>query len=233
MILQSRLKKDISHNKQYNGWRAIWNGMKYYLGIDGLMSAASYEIVGWLKTDPTLNRPDAQILVAPFSFVMEDRTKVETQPGMHVTLYTLRPDSKGSVHIESTDPAAAAAISANHHATENDRKKMVALVRAVRAYLATEPLASLIEEETSPGPAYQTDEEILAAYDQFGTCGYHAVGSCRMGKDEQSVVDPELKVRGVEGLRIMDTSIMPVIPSGNTNGPTMAMAWRAADIIMR
>lgn len=233
MILQSRLKKDISHNKQYNGWRAIWNGMKYYLGIDGLMSAASYEIVGWLKTDPTLNRPDAQILVAPFSFVMEDRTKVETQPGMHVTLYTLRPDSKGSVHIESSDPAAPAAVSANHHATENDRKKMVALVRAVRAYLATEPLASLIEEETSPGPAYQTDEEILAAYDQFGTCGYHAVGSCRMGKDEQSVVDPELKVRGVEGLRIMDTSIMPVIPSGNTNGPTMAMAWRAADIIMR
>lgn len=233
MILQSRLKKDISHNRQYNGWRAIWNGIKYYLGVDGLMSAASYEIVGWLKTDPALNRPDAQILVAPFSFVMEDRTKVETAPGMHVTLYTLRPDSKGSVHIESADPTAPAAISANHHATENDRKKMVALVRAVRAYLATEPLASLIEAETCPGPGYQSDDQIIAAFDEFGTCGYHAVGSCRMGNDPGSVVDPELRVRGLEGLRVMDTSIMPAIPSGNTNGPAMAMAWRAADLILR
>ena len=75
--------------------------------------------------------------------------------------------------------------------------------------------------------------EILEAYDRFGTCGYHAVGSCRMGADAGSVVDPELRVRGVEGLRVMDTSVMPVIPSGNTNGPTMAMAWRAADIIRR
>ena len=75
--------------------------------------------------------------------------------------------------------------------------------------------------------------EILEAYDRYGTCGYHAVGSCRMGKDADSVVDPQLRVRGVEGLRVMDTSVMPVIPSGNTNGPTMAMAWRAADIIQR
>ncbi len=233
MLIQSRLKHDISHNKQYGGWRVALNALKYALGMDGLMSAASYEIVGWLKTDPTLNRPDAQILVAPFSFNMEDRTQVETAPGMHVTLYHLRPDSKGSVHIDTTDPEAPAAISANHHATEHDRAKMVALVRAVRAYLATEPLASLIVEETSPGPNYQTDDEIIAAFDQFGTCGYHAVGSCRMGKDAASVVDPELRVRGVEGVRVMDTSIMPVIPSGNTNGPTMAMAWRAADIILR
>ena len=88
-------------------------------------------------------------------------------------------------------------------------------------------------EETLPGPAIETDAEILAAYDKLGTCGYHAIGSCRMGKDAASVVDPELKVRGVEALRVMDTSIMPSIPSGNTNGPTMAMAWRAADIILR
>lgn len=233
ILVQSRLKQDISHNKQYGGWRVIKNALRYFLGMDGLMSAASYEIVGWLKTDAGQNRPNAQILVAPFSFNMEDRTQVEKVPGMHVTAYTLRPTSRGAIHIDTTDPHAAASLSANHHATEKDRAEMVALVRAVRRYLATEPLASLIAEETSPGPAYQSDEEILAAYDQFGTCGYHAVGSCRMGKDEASVVDPALRVRGVEGLRVMDTAIMPVIPSGNTNGPTMAMAWRAADIILR
>lgn len=233
ILIQSRLKQDISHNKQYRGWRLLKNAMRYFLGFDGLMSAASYEIVGWLKTDPGQNRPNAQILVAPFSFDMADRTQVEKVPGMHVTAYTLRPTSKGSIHIETRDPAAAASLSANHHATQQDREEMVALVRAVRRYLATEPLASLIAKETSPGPAYQSDEEILAAYDRFGTCGYHAVGSCRMGKDDTSVVDPALRVRGVDGLRVMDTSIMPVIPSGNTNGPTMAMAWRAADLILR
>lgn len=84
-----------------------------------------------------------------------------------------------------------------------------------------------------PGAAYASDEQILEAYDRFGTCAYHAVGSCRMGKDPNSVVDPELRVRGVKCLRVMDTSIMPAIPAGNTQGPTMAMAWRAADIILR
>ncbi len=233
ILIQSRLRQDISHNKQYGGWRVIKNALKYFLGMDGLMSAASYEIVGWLKTDEGQNRPNAQILVAPFSFNMDDRTQVEKVPGMHVTAYTLRPSSRGSIHIDTTDPHAAAGLSANHHATAKDRAEMVALVRAVRRYLATEPLASLIAEETSPGAAYQSDAEILAAYDQFGMCGYHAVGSCRMGKDDASVVDPALRVRGVQGLRVMDTAIMPVIPSGNTNGPTMAMAWRAADIILR
>ena len=83
-----------------------------------------------------------------------------------------------------------------------------------------------------PGPAFETDEQILDAYDRFGTCAYHAVGSCRMGKDPDSVVDPQLKVRGVDALRVVDTSIMPVIPAGNTQAPTMAMAWRAADLIL-
>jgi choline dehydrogenase-like flavoprotein len=83
-----------------------------------------------------------------------------------------------------------------------------------------------------PGPEYETDAQILAAYDEYGTCGYHAVGSCRMGKDAGSVVDPRTRVRGVDGLRVVDTAIMPVIPAGNTQGPTMAMAWRAADLIL-
>lgn len=110
---------------------------------------------------------------------------------------------------------------------------MIGAVRVMREYAKQSPLADMIAEETMPGPAYNSDAEIIAAYDKYGSCGYHAVGSCRMGSDDNSVVDPELRVRGVEGLRVMDTSIMPVIPSGNTNGPTMAMAWRAADIILR
>ena len=117
--------------------------------------------------------------------------------------------------------------------TEADRKAMIAALKRARDWAEQPALKALIVEETMPGPNYQSDAEILDAFDRHGICGYHAVGSCRMGKDAASVVDPQLKVRGVDGLRVMDTSIMPVVPSGNTNGPTMAMAWRAADIIQR
>ena len=234
LIMQWKLKRDISHNKYYDGWRLLWSTAKYYLGLPSLMSAASYEIVAWAKTDPGLNRPDMQMLVAPFSFdLANNRLTLEKFPGMHVTVYPMRPNSRGRIHIDTLDPDAPARFEPNYHATDADRRALIGAVKVVRDYVRQPPLAKLIDCETSPGPAFRSDDEIIDAYDRLGTCAYHAVGSCRMGKDEDSVVDPALRVRGVEGLRVMDTSIMPSIPSGNTNGPTMAMAWRAADIILR
>lgn len=233
IIIQWKLNADISHNKKYFGWRVLQSGLQYYLTRRGPLSAAAYEQVAWFKTQPGLNRPDAQFLFAPFSFdFAKQRQDVERFPGMHITAYPLRPSSKGHVHIRSADPAAMPELQTNYRDTEEDRRAMIGAVRVAREYVKQAPLAQYIEEETMPGPQYDTDEKILEAYDKFGTCGYHAVGSCRMGKDAAtSVVDPTLRVRGVEGLRIIDTSIMPAIPSGNTNGPTMAMAWRAADVI--
>jgi choline dehydrogenase len=234
LIMQWKLNRDVSHNKHYSGCRLLWSTAKYYLGLESLMSAAAYEIVGWFKSDPGLNRPDVQILVAPFSFDMANhRQSLETFPGMHVTVYPLRPTSKGRIHIETLDPDAPARFEPNYRSTEADRRSMIGAVRGVREYVRREPLASLIASETLPGAVCETDDQILGAYDRLGTCGYHAVGSCRMGKDGESVVDPALRVRGVDRLRVMDTSIMPTIPSGNTNGPTMAMAWRGAEIILR
>lgn len=235
LIMQWKLTDAaLSQNRVFGGWRLLLATLQYYLTGDGPMSSAAYEIGGWFKTRPGLNRPDAQMLIAPFSFdFAKDRTELEKHPGINAVIYPLRPTSRGSIHIASTDPDAAAGFKPNHRATDEDRKAMVGAVRVMREYAKHAPLAAMIEAETMPGKAYETDEEILAAYDQFGTCGYHAVGSCRMGSDADSVVDPELRVRGVERLRVMDTSIMPVIPSGNTNGPTMAMAWRAADLILR
>ena len=103
----------------------------------------------------------------------------------------------------------------------------------VLAWAATEPLASLIECETTPGPEAESDEAILACMDRYGTAGLHTVGSCRMGKDEASVVDSSLRVRGMEGLRVIDASVFPVIPAGNTNAPVLALAWLASDMIER
>jgi choline dehydrogenase len=233
LIMQWRLRGDLSHNKHFYGWRLLRSALRYYLSRGGPMSAASYEIGGWFRTRPGLSRPDAQMLVAPFSFDMaKQRKDVERFPGMNVVLYALRPTSRGSIHISTRDPAALASFTPNYRANDADRKAMVGAVRVVRDYARKSPLAEMIAEETLPGPTYQSDAEIIEAYDRFGTCAYHAVGSCRMGRDPDSVVDPQLRVRGVECLRVMDTAIMPVIPAGNTQGPTMAMAWRAADLIL-
>ena len=234
IIVQWKLRKDISQNKEFSGWRLLKSAIQYYLTKDGPMSSAAYEIGAWFKTRPGLNRPDAQALIAPFSFdFAKNRADVERFPGMHVVVYPLRPTSRGRIHINSLDPEAPPVLEPNYRSTEQDRLAMIGAVKVMRQYAAQSPLKELIEVETMPGPDYQTDKQILDAYDQYGTCGYHAIGGCRMGSDDEAVIDPTLKVRGVKGLRVMDTSIMPQIPSGNTNGPTMAMAWRAAEIILR
>lgn len=233
LILQWKIKRDLSHNKYFHGWRLLGSALRYYLTRGGPMASAAYEIGAWFRTRPGLNRPDAQVLIAPFSFDFEkQRQDVERFPGISVVVYSLRPTSRGSIHIATRDPDAAATFRPNYRANDADRQSMVGAVRVMREWAKTAPLSDLIVEETMPGMAFQTDDQILDAYDRFGTCGYHAVGSCRMGNDAGSVVDPDLRVRGVEGLRVMDTSIMPVIPAGNTQAPTMAMAWRAADLIL-
>jgi choline dehydrogenase-like flavoprotein len=234
IIMQWKLKGRGSQNREFSGWRLLRSTLQYYLTKDGPMSAGAYEIGAWFKSRPGANRPDGQFLIAPFSFdFAKMRTALEPFPGMNAVTYPLRPSSRGRIHIVSTDPNAPPKLEPNYRSTDEDRAVMVACVRTMRRYAEQSPLCEFIDVETMPGPEYETDAQILDAYDRFGTCGYHAVGSCRMGSDAESVVDPELRVRGVERLRIMDTSVMPTILSGNTNGPTMAMAWRAADVIRR
>ncbi len=234
LVIQWKLNKDISHNKQYYGWRVLKSGVQYYLTRKGPLSTAPYEVWATFKTQSGANRPDAQFLAAPFSYdFAKNRKDVERFPGMHIVTWPLRPSSKGSVHINSIDPEAVPDLVTNYRDTVEDQAVMIGAVRKAREWVGQSPLAQFVEAETMPGAEYESDEEILLAYDKHGTCGYHAVGSCGMGRVETSVVDPELRVRGVTNLRVMDTSIMPVIPSGNTNGPTMAMAWRAADVIRR
>lgn len=233
LLMQWRLHRHAdSYNRSHRGLGLLWSGIRYLAGGKGPLGSATFDIGAWLKSRPDLNRPDIQFLVAPHSM---DRTAgkpiTERFPGMSMVVYPLRPNSGGSVHIVSRDPEALPAISPNHRATESDRREMVAAVRAAREFASMPMLADRIAEETLPGAACRTDAEIIEAYDRFATCGYHAVGSCRMGRDEASVVDTRLRVRGVTGLRVVDTSVLPVIPSGNTQGPTMAFAWRAAEII--
>ena len=108
---------------------------------------------------------------------------------------------------------------------------MIGSVRFVRRLMAEHPIAETIERESRPGALVESDQDILDAYREMGTPAYHAVGTCRMGDDEDSVVDPQTRVRGTEGLHVVDLSIFPAIPAGNTFAPVVAAAWRAAELI--
>jgi choline dehydrogenase len=117
-------------------------------------------------------------------------------------------------------------------ATQYDRDNAVAILRFIRKLAAQPALAAHVVEEMIPGINVVSDEDLLESTFQYGTTGFHVAGTCRMGSDDGAVVDPQLRVRGIDGLRVVDTSIFPSLMSGNTNGPMMAVAWRAGEIIL-
>ena len=196
------------------------------------MTHAAHEAGGFVKTRPGLERPDAQIGVSLFSMDGDGKTvAIDKQPGITLGGYFMHPQSQGELRIESADPAVPPRIVANYLSAEADQTAAISLLKWIRKLAAQPSLKPFLVEELTPGPQVQSDEEMLAAFRRFGQTAYHVAGTCRMGSDEHSVLDPELKVRGVEGLRVIDTSIMPTLVSGNTNAPAMAIAMRAAEII--
>ncbi len=233
IVMQWRVHEDASRNRDLRGLRLGASAAKYYLTRSGPLAAGVYDAAAWIKSRPNLTRPDVQILIAPFS-INFTATSIAVDPngGMNLCVYNLRPESIGSVEIRSTDPSQVVEIRANYGTAQSDRDTMVDAMRYARRLVAQSPLAEFVVEETRPGRAFETDEQLLEAHLKMGYGNYHAVGSCRMGNDEASVVDPRLRVRGIDGVRVVDTSIFPAMPSGNTNGPATACAWRAADLIL-
>ena len=232
--MQWRLRRPLSLNPQFSGWRVIRAVIQYYLTGKGPMSGAAMDMRAAFCSRRGLNRPDSQAQIGLYSWnIAAQDGSLERSHGFCAVVNPLHPASRGSVHIHTADPLAPPTIRTNYFANANDRAIMVAATRLMRDLAGQEPLSQLIETESAPGPEVQSDEAILEAVGKNGITGLHTVGSCRMGSDPASVVDPETRVRGVKGLRVVDASIMPVIPSGNTNAPTMALAWRAADIIQR
>jgi choline dehydrogenase len=234
--MQFRLAEEIGYNRLLATPEGQAQAMQQYQADrSGPLGGPSFDIVGFFKTRPELDRPDAQFQIAPFSVLPPEPGKglqLEQEPGMMCVAYLLRPDSEGGVRITSADPDAPLDIDAGYFATEHDRTTAVDLFRGMRRLFATGPLAKRIEHETMPGPAVQSDQEILDAGLVMGGCGYHAIGTCGMGPADTDVVDPRLHVRGVPGLRVVDASVLPSMVSGNLTGPVTALAWRAADFIL-
>ncbi|MGE8163753.1 GMC family oxidoreductase [Paraburkholderia sp. NPDC080076] len=226
--------KGFSNNSRYRGLGAVLSGMQYYLTRSGPLANAIFEVTGFFKTRPDLERPNAQLFFGPHSFTdSSHRTRtVEQSPGFMICTYPLRPRSKGRVRIESKDPAKGPKVVFDALADADDRCELIDSIRFVRRMVATAPLSDFALEETRPGAQFQTDEQILGCVQRLGGPVFHAVGTCRMGSDLESVVDPQTRVRGVHNLHVVDLSIAPILPAGNTYGPVVAIAWRAADLII-
>lgn len=233
---QFRLTEDIGYNAVLSTPEGQQEAKAEYDSTrSGPMAAPSFDITGCFKTRAELDRPDAQLQIAPYSMLPHEPGKsieIEREPGMVCIAYMLRPDSEGSVHITSTDPDAPLDITPAYYATDHDRTTSVDVFRGIRRLFATTPLATRIEHETAPGHDVNTDAEIIDAGLVEGSCGYHASGTAAMGPSDDDVVDSRLRVRGVDNLRIVDASVLPIMISGNLNGPISALAWRAADYIL-
>ncbi|MEV4199895.1 GMC family oxidoreductase N-terminal domain-containing protein [Micromonospora globbae] len=209
--------------------------LRYLLTRGGPLALPVYDLGAYIRSGPEADRPDAQVLTAPFSAAPRRpgrALELETEPGLMGLVTVTRPESEGSLAITSADPADPPRIVANYFQAPYDRRVAVGAFRRLRELFATGPIAKRISAETLPGPGVQDDDEIIEAALEHGYCGYHAVGTCAMGPDDTHVVDPQLRVRGVAGLRVADASVLPVLVSGYLNAPVMALAWRAADLVL-
>lgn len=232
IMMQARLSGG-SLNQEFAGIRLLGNILKYQFRRTGPLSHAAHEVCAMVSTNPAQARPDAEIGFGLYSFTLRnDRVILDREPGMTWVGYVVRPESRGSVQISSNKPDAPPTINANFLATPHDRDRTVALFRLMRRLMRQPALAPFVRGETQPGPEIDTDEQILESVFRDGSPGYHVAGTCRMGADQEAPLDPALRVRGVGALRVVDTSVMPSLPSGNTNGPVMAMAYRAAELIL-
>ena len=223
--------KPITAYSAQAGVNQIKTGLNYMLRKQGPGRQNFLESGAFLKTRPELDRPDAQLHLVAAIMIDHGNTQMK-QDGFTIHACQLRPESLGTIALKSADPFAEPAIDPNYLAADLDRRTMRDLVKLSRDVASQTPLDFLRGAEIRPGKDVKTDAEIDAWIRQTSETIYHPVGTCRMGADERAVVDETLRVRGVEGLRVVDASVMPTLVGGNTNAPTIMVAEKAADMIL-
>jgi choline dehydrogenase len=214
-----------------NPFRGMLAGLQYAAFRKGPLTIAAGTSGAFFKTSPRLATPDIQIHFIPFS-TDKMGEKLHSFPGFSASVCQLRPESRGSLRIRSVDPTVPPEIRINYLATEADRTANIDGIRMLRKILAAPALKPYVVEEVEPGAQVESDDELLAFARQRGSTVYHPTSTCRMGGDPLAVVDERLRVRGIEGLRVVDASIMPDLMSGNTNAPVIMIAEKASDMIL-
>ncbi|MBY6108930.1 choline dehydrogenase [Halomonas sp. DP1Y21-3] len=210
--------------------RKLAVGTQYALTRTGPLTLAASQVCIFTQSREGLDRPDIQFHMQPLS---ADKPAEGVHPFSAFTssVCQLRPTSRGRIRITSADPAVYPSIQPNYLSTEEDCRVAVDAIKVARRIAEQAPLAEVITDEYVPGREYQSDEQLLEAARRYSQTIYHPAGTCKMGHDDLAVVDDRLRVHGLEGLRVVDASIMPIIVSGNTNAPTIMIAERAADMI--
>jgi len=227
-----RCAKSITLNDVVNHpVRRILAGARYAAFRKGPLTIAAGTSGAFFKTNPRLATPDIQIHFLPFS-TDKMGEKLHSFSGFSASVCQLRPESRGSLRIGSADPTVPPEIRINYLATEVDRSANVEGLKILRKILRAPALSSYVIEEVDPGAKVSTNEELLNYCRQRGSTIYHPTSTCRMGSDPLAVVDQRLRVRGIEGLRVVDGSIMPDLVSGNTNAAIIMIAEKASDMIL-
>jgi choline dehydrogenase len=226
-----RLNRPISVNDEVKSLPGrVAAGIQFMFTRRGPLAMGASQVCAFVRTREGLVAPDLQYHMQPLS---TDRlgAGLHDFPGITMSTCQLRPESRGEIRLKAPDPHIHPAIHPNYLATETDRRTQVEGMRISRRIAAGKRLAEVIDSEYLPGEQVRTEEELLDAARHNSQTIYHPVGTCKMGQDEQAVVDERLRVHGISGLRVVDASVMPTITSGNTNAPTIMIAERASDLI--
>lgn len=229
-----RINRPITYNEQARGIRLVREIMRFYLRGKGLLTRPAGTVAGFVRTLPSLQTPDVQFHMAPATYDPKWRgpgRRLEKEPGMTFAVNKCRPDSRGAIHISSAIAGDEPAILPNFLSEKTDCDCTVAGIQLARRILQNPAIAKCIGFEIYPGAKVENCEELLEYARYAGRGAHHFVGTCKMGSDPMAVVDDRLRVHGLIGLRVIDASVMPTVPSGNTYAPTIMVAEKGADMI--
>jgi choline dehydrogenase len=232
VYIQYSCKQPVTLQPNLAQWRRPWVGFRWLFFRDGPGASNHFEAGGFARTNDEVDRPNLMFHFLPIA-IRYDGSAPAADHGYQVHIGPMFSDVRGSVKIRSRDPRVAPAMRFNYLSTERDRREWVECVRVARDILTQPAFDPYRDEELEPGPSVETDEQILDWVARDGETAYHPCGTAKMGIDERAVVDPRsMRVHGLDGLRVVDASVMPVVTNGNIYAPVMMIAERATDLIL-
>jgi choline dehydrogenase len=226
-----RVTGAVTINQLARGMRLAREAVRWATIGNGALTFGVTSAMVFCRSREGLSSPDLQLLFTPASYAQGVFRQLEREPGMTVAVCPVRPESRGTIMAQSPDPLKYPAIRPNYLSAPSDLRVLIAGIAHTRRIFAQAAMAPYTVEETLPGPGVTTDEQFGEFARNAGTNVFHPVGTCKMGTDAMAVVDPRLKVHGVEGLRVIDASVMPAVTTGNTNAPTIMIGEKGAAMI--
>ena len=230
----ARVKNIETINERAQGIKLWGEVVKYFTGGDSIVNLTPTLVYCFWHSNEVTRNHDLQLTFTPASYKEGVQSELDDEPGFTVAAWQQRPESKGWLRAKSADPFDKPLIQPNYLAEAEDRKVLLAGMKLARRLMRTEPLAPYFDFEQYPGEAVQTDDELLEVARQRGTTTFHVMGTCRMGpgSDPTAVVDDQLRVRGMQGLRVIDASVMPTMLSANLNAAAMMIGEKGADMVL-